>query len=82
MGPLPFTQAPGGPLIGKVNNVFRTNSAAAWPPEMCLKVSNAIMDELDITAIRRQGGEVRVLYLFSGKRREGSVRDCLENGGR
>ena len=55
VGPLPFTQAPGGPLIGKVNNVFRTNSAAAWPPEMCLKVSNAIMDELDITSNQKTG---------------------------
>ena len=70
--------APSGPLIGKVKNKFRTHEAAAWPPRMCAGVANAIMDDLDLQSVKAQGKKIKILYLFSGRRRQSSVRDCLE----
>ena len=80
LGPLPFMTAPSGPLIGKVKNKFRTHEAAAWPPRMCAEIADAIMEEIDWDAHRAQDNTIKILYLFSGRRRQGSVRDCLENG--
>ena len=70
--------APSGPLIGKVKNKFRTHEAAAWPPRMCAGVADAIIEDLGVHTIKAQGKKVNILYLFSGRRRQSSVRDCLE----
>ena len=78
LGPLPFMTAPSGPLIGKVKNEFRTHEAAAWPPRMCAEIADAIMDGIDLEAHRARDDTINILYLFSGKRRQGSVRDRLE----
>ena len=79
MGPLPFTQAPAGPLIGKTDSSFRTQSAAQWPPQMCQGVAEGIFEAIDIDECRENDTKVTVLYLFSGRRREDSVRSYLEN---
>ena len=65
-------------MIGKVKNKFKTHEAAAWPPRMCAGVANAIMDNLELQTLKAQGRNINILYLFSGRRRQGSVRDCFE----
>ena len=41
MGPLPRKE--GVPLIGKVNGVFKTSEAAAWPPRLCEWVAEQVL---------------------------------------
>ena len=41
VGPLPRKE--GVPLIGKVNGVFKTSEAAAWPPQLCEWVAEQVL---------------------------------------
>ena len=78
LGPLPPRTSSAPPLIGKDNEGFATSAAAEWPPQMCAGVAESIMKDIDVDRLRENGEPLRVLYLFSGRRRQGSVRTELE----
>ena len=77
LGPLPPRPTSATPLIGKTDGQFNTSAAAAWPPQMCAGIAQSIMDDIDTDSLRENGVPLRVLYLFSGWRRQHSVRTEL-----
>ena len=45
---------------------------------MCKGIAESIMKDIDVERLRENGEPLRVLYLFSGRRRQHSVRTELE----